>query len=646
MIKKNLGGERLGSGNKMQVSMKGYGKSTFNLSKIRRTSMTVGTLVPMGHWLALPGDRFEIDLDALITTAGTESVLYGSMKFQVDVFSQRISSFMPNMTLNLVEQGLNIKDIKIPQVVMEADPYDWTTDPSNQHTNPSCIWAYLGIRGLGQTPNGENPKRKFNALPYLMYHAIGKEFYANKQEKIGAVIHTNEDDITLIGDMLFSNNFVTNVEIPHIVPVTGAENYLKDSVLQITSANSEVPNTAKLKLLILQGWTNVMDIYENVEIRGTTVYLSKVKDKLGSQRVTAWSYTSSTDEVPEMPRIVTFPLKNVDLMAMDIMKTVGSTTPFEITAGTRAPYGLTLGQGASGTWAKMVSQEGLLLKTYQSDVFNNYLDTIWINQINTQSRVSTTGDSFTIDSLLINQKVYNYLNRIAAGGGTLDDWREVTYDHRSYTKTNKPVYEGGLSKEIVFDPVTATAATEDTPLGTIATRGTFGSKHKGGKVTVRVDEESYIMVIASITPRISYSQGNRWDVNLKTLDDLHKPEFDKIGYQDLILETAAHWDTLVNPQYGPLSQRAIGKQPSWQWYKTDYDDNLGNFASTERYKVLDRQYGWTPSGNVQDVTTYIDPTKYNDVFAYKAADAQNFDVQVGMEVTARRVMSAEVVQSI
>ena len=37
------------------------------------------------------------------------------------------------------------------------------------------------------------------------------------------------------------------------------------------------------------------------------------------------------------------------------------------------------------------------------------------------------------------------------------------------------------------------------------------------------------MVLASITPRISYSQGNKWDLNLKTLEDLHKPEFDQIG---------------------------------------------------------------------------------------------------------------------
>ena len=36
------------------------------------------------------------------------------------------------------------------------------------------------------------------------------------------------------------------------------------------------------------------------------------------------------------------------------------------------------------------------------------------------------------------------------------------------------------------------------------------------------------------TPRIDYSQGNNWDVTLDTMDDLHKPSLDEIGFQELI----------------------------------------------------------------------------------------------------------------
>ena len=44
---------------------------------------------------------------------------------------------------------------------------------------------------------------------------------------------------------------------------------------------------------------------------------------------------------------------------------------------------------------------------------------------------------------------------------------------------------------------------------------------KGGNIVIKVDEPSYIIGVCSITPRVDYAQGNRFDVNLDTIDDLH-----------------------------------------------------------------------------------------------------------------------------
>lgn len=44
------------------------------------------------------------------------------------------------------------------------------------------------------------------------------------------------------------------------------------------------------------------------------------------------------------------------------------------------------------------------------------------------------------------------------------------------------------------------------------------------------------MGLIAITPMVDYSQGNDFDLNLETMDDLHKPALDGIGYQDLIQE--------------------------------------------------------------------------------------------------------------
>ena len=60
-ITRAVGGQRLGSGNKMDVQMHGYERSTHNLSRVFRSSSTVGTLVPFMTEIGLNGDKFDID---------------------------------------------------------------------------------------------------------------------------------------------------------------------------------------------------------------------------------------------------------------------------------------------------------------------------------------------------------------------------------------------------------------------------------------------------------------------------------------------------------------------------------------------------------------------------------------------------------
>ena len=58
-----------------------------------------------------------------------------------------------------------------------------------------------------------------------------------------------------------------------------------------------------------------------------------------------------------------------------------------------------------------------------------------------------------------------------------------------------------------------------------------------------------IMALGSITPRIDYSQGNKWWTRLENMDDFHKPTLDAIGFQELITEEAAAWNTELEENY-------------------------------------------------------------------------------------------------
>ena len=197
-----------------------------------------------------------------------------------------------------------------------------------------------------------------------------------------------------------------------------------------------------------------------------------------------------------------------------------------------------------------------------------------------------------MDTLNITKKLYSYLTRVAVSGGTYKDWLEATFDHSAFFQTETPMYHGGLSKEVIFQEVVQVgAANEQNPLGTLAGRGTMAPKHKGGNVYVKCNEPGYLIMICSLTPRIDYSQGNDFFVNWNNAADIHKPSFSGIGFQDLVTDKMAFWDTILDEDGVPTFKSA-GKQPAWLDYMTNYNKLYGNFAhpNNEMFWTLARRY--------------------------------------------------------
>ena len=86
---------------------------------------------------------------------------------------------------------------------------------------------------------------------------------------------------------------------------------------------------------------------------------------------------------------------------------------------------------------------------------------------------------------------------------------------------------------------------------------------------------------------------------------------------------------------------------------TNVNQCRGNFAvpigeeggAGEMFMTLNRRYDQTTSG-IDDLTTYVDPSKYNNIFASETLDSQNFWVQISNKITARRKMSAKVIPNL
>lgn len=662
-----LGGQRLGSGNRNKVWMRDYERSTHDLSYTWRSTMAAGVLVPFMSELALPGDTFDIDLNVDVLTHPTIGPLFGSFKIQLDVFQVPIRLYQGKLHMNMLGIGLDMSKVALPQIEVTGINPVFDKPLDNQQINPSCILSYLGMRGLGHVETG-GVLRQFNAIPYLGYWDIYKNYYANKQEEIGAYISKAEASqaITITTATLKDTNGGDVV-----IPVTSTPPFTYTFVranegtsLLITGTgvtDNIDPDAIKFYVqiivsqLIVRGtdlFTNWTSDPANGTIIGTNPTSLLLTQEIGFGGI-EYDNETANDNTNIVPEIETFPLVNIDTMRQNLLAYVATDTPYIIDNSTLAPYGTTIRNTSTGKPKITYPMQGLALKTYQSDLFNNWIQTEWIDGVDGISAVTaidTSGGSFTIDELNLSKKIYDMLNRIALSGGSYDDWLDAVYTHERTKSAENPIYLGGLIRNLVFEEVVSNSRSLDEPLGTLAGRGRVGNKDKGGHIVAKVDEPSYLIGIISLTPHLDYSQGNKWDTNLKTMNDLHKPALDQIGFQDLITDQLTWWDTKIDANDIPIFKSA-GKQPAWINYMTNVNRVLGNFAdqTQQMFMTLNRRYQpdlATGEPVIKDLTTYIDPSKFNHIFADTRLDAQNFWTQIAVNIEARRKMSAKVIPNL
>lgn len=651
MKKVELGGKRIGNRSTMDVEVKGYERSTFNKNTILRTTMSPGTIVPFVNEVTLPGDTWEIDVELDVKTKPTIGPLFGSFKIEAFFFTADFRLYNSLLHNNMLDIATNMQDILLPVIELESTgQYEGVVDWDNSQINPSSLLAYLGIRGVGFSENPE--ERLFNGVKHLMYWDVYKNYFANKQENDGVFVNT-----------LITGN-VISIESMVITDILTGTPWLISQMPPGGTWTPPMPGGSLLEITIdnligIPIWSNVeididgfgklpiLSVFDNWQQPTPSTFTSELKHTYDGRQILSWNYIDGSAPIIRPPRVERFELSNIDNMRIALLQHYSTTVPFVVNqAGVGMPYDA-IGEKVGGIPVDLGSQQGLGIKTYNSDIFNNWIKTSTVTDINSRSRVNITAGSFSMDALILARKMYDYLNRVALAGNTYEDWMEMSYDVEVYTRPEIPVFEGGIVREIVFDEVISNSSSDGQVLGTLAGRGTMGHKKVGGKIHVNIKEGGYLMGLMAITPRIDYSQGNAWDNNLLTMEDLHKPAFDGIGFQDLDMEKAAWWSKFWSTVSNEWVGLGAGKQTAWIDYQTSFNRTLGNFAiqDQEMFMTLNRRYEplldfENKVVGVKDFTTYIDPVKYNFIFADTAIDAMNFWVQIGSKMTVRRKMAA------
>lgn len=675
-MKKTLGGDRIRSESKMEVYLPNFGRSSHNVGKIIRTSQACGTIVPYWCQLGLDGTTFYIDITTKVKTLPTTGPVFGSFKHQIDVFVIPIRLYIAALHNNALGVGLNMSKVLLPQFeVYTANTSIYEDSVNRGQVNPSSLLSYLGIKGFGHSRVNQY-LRRFPAIFNLAYWDIVKNYYANKQEE-NAYVVTGINHIwksISVGDgVKWLRTWTENKSAAYTIAPTNdkpmyimlefEEKISPEEVNEIQLMTNIPDSTQKLNELTKLGDTFVFERTDPDALglkepsnprKATKVFAYKVKKNI----TIAYNMDEAGQNLITMPdnqkiKLTQFPLKNIDDTRTEILAAKG-TSPY-ILSNVKMPYGAATGTielpnynrtktyQSSNAW---FSQAGLAVKTYLSDRFNNWLNTDWIDGttsgINAITAVNVTDGKLTMDALILQKKIFNMLNRVAITDGTYQAWREATYGIRSATMPESPIFCGGMQSEIAFDEIVSNSATDEEPLGTLAGRGVATMYKSGRGLKIKCTEPSMIMALGSITPRVDYSQGNKWWTRLQNMDDFHKPTLDAIGFQELIAEEAAAWSTETTENYTHKYQ-SLGKQPSWIEYTTDVNETYGEFAAGMplAFMCLNRVYEEGINKTISNASTYIDPTIYNTIFAESRLSSQNFWVQVAFDVTARRVMSAK-----
>lgn len=651
-VVRTLGKNTLGDNDKMKIAMRDYDMSTHDISTVFRSSVGVGMLVPFCKILCQKGDIIDLNLINKTLSQPTLGPLFGSFKLQHFLFFGGFRLYNSWLHNNRTGIGMKMSDIKLP--MMKANTTG-IAKAATTNISASALYKYLGwSKSKREGANATSGVLK-NGVPLLMYLDIFKNFFANTQEKKFYMLKGAGEVILDIQDTYQSS---------HDGSYTIGKNQESIQITNSTNIRTDLTNIDYERFWDSIKVTVMTSDGEFVYRRLGELTTNALTDTITLNNVSANLYATILQffTTKETAKFIKTELGQYDLKLLDQIRDVilhkkGNETLIisEENVGTSSNGSPELSNFVLELRNSQANKlGGMLLKTYDSDIFNNWIQTDWIDGTGgiaeiTSIDISANDGKLTMDALNLQQKVYSMLNRIAVSGGTYRDWLETVYTAGKYLdRPETPVFIGGMTQYIEFDEVVSKSATETAygsqPLGDIASIGRGGKPLNSGHVHYQCEEPGYIMGLMAITPMVDYSQGNDFDLNLQTIDDLHKPALDGIGYQDLIQEQMVGETSTYNgsPNIANMKHKAANKTVAWIDYMTNYNRTFGDFAAGEAldFMVLNRRYE-VENNEISDLTTYIDPQKYIEIFADTSIDSQNFWVQTVIQATRRGNYSAK-----
>jgi capsid protein (F protein) len=284
------------------------------------------------------------------------------------------------------------------------------------------------------------------------------------------------------------------------------------------------------------------------------------------------------------------------------------------------------------------------------------INTSWISDTEyadwlAKAIVPVSSNQVKYEDIITASSLYRRAAKLALGDGTFDDFYAAVNGIRADTKATVPQYVGGFSRNLDFQQIRATAETSEANLGSYA--GYMSQASGGHLVNFFTREPGYLITIMTVYPEFTYGGGIDSALLKTRVEDFYSPDFANIGYQPRLLREVQAFTSvdysdgslIGTPKYGAgvLNSSAIGYQPAWTEYTT----------------AVNRSYGDLGPGGEKDFWTfhapyvyggfsfeYISPSDFSYIFATKDLSVDNYFVQVGFNIKARRSIPKRLMPSL
>lgn len=494
----NLEGFDSGSNYKFGDKMiKNYNpRSLFDLSHL--STMTIkncGYVVPVTNIPTLPGDDFDISLDALLRVMPQVVPLYSRQRMYVYAFWSRYSDLWNNWQVFMSKGYSGNVEKSIPH--LQSGVNIISTDISNTNVLPDSLFDYMGL------PIGSNFLSLFgsdsssnsaciSALKYMQYLRIYRDYFMNKNEWINDRVLLPDDD----------SRFRLDDDGQLLSAKDNSKKFYFDNP---TRSKFNLEYSSNVNSYYFNGFFHdYPDDYFTSALpftqRGNTPSIRKTMQtdnlSLSFANSEFFHYTSAVHSVDDSHLLYSY---------YDNLGGINTDT-------TQPPFFTQIAQ-------------------------NNYDNQRMINQL---QKGTINGDSVYFDltiedirKLAIEQLELEQLARTDGsyrqfGLSFFGEPSKASYDF-------KPLYIGGTYKNLVFTEVLQTSSAQsetDSPLGAYAGHGITGI-NQGRIGHLHSDDYGNIMILACIMPDTYYFQGlSKFDTD-SLQSDMWLPERVKLGMRPI-----------------------------------------------------------------------------------------------------------------